>query len=801
MRATAFCLSFILILCASAVYAQWVEDGVPITTEVGSSEKAFVVSDGAGGAIIVWQEYEFTDYNILAQRVDAYGRTLWTGNGIAVCDETQSQTAPFAMADGSGGAWVVWLDYRNLNYDLYINHIDSSGTLHWGASGYDVCTFSGTQDNPILVPDGAEGVIVVWHDYRNSDNIYAERVNRIKGKPWGVSGGSPVCDNMEALTPHAVFDGVAYVYVVWEDYRNILTSNKDIYVQKLSTYNGGRAFGSYGIAVCTESFDQLAPQVVNDGAGGAIIVWDDGRVPADRNIYAQRVDDTGSAYWTSGGAAACSTSGMQILPKMVEDGSGGAVITWFDYRNSNYDVFAQRLDASGVRQWNALGVAISTETGDQMWPQIIGDEAGGAIIVFEDNQVWPKLVSAQRVDASGSVMWASGGETLCDAIGDRDYYRMTTDGAGGAIVTWGDNRYGGSDDIFAQQVDPGGRVGFMEPEVEAVRDVPGDQGGYVYLSWNACRLDRFAFSEMSHYTVWRAISESAATAALDRGAKLIDNHACERTAPGAIRLQLVDGQTYYWEFVAQQDCFYLDTYAMTTPTLFDSTDVSNEMHYFQIIGHTTDSQLFWISAVDSGYSVDNLPPAMPQQLTGSYDPGADMFDLIWLQNLEEDLAGYRVYRGDNAGFIPSEGNLVVSTVDTTALTGPNGWPSDTWFKVSAIDEHGNESLFAVLGPDVVSSATLPRVQTFSLSQNVPNPFNPETSIEFSLDREQLVTLSIFDVAGRLVVTLVDDVLPVGPHRAQWNGRDDTGAVSSSGVYFVRLSAGERSLTRKAVLLK
>lgn len=801
MRTSAFYLSAILLLSASTIHAQWVEDGVPITTLTGSSEKAMAVSDGTGGAIIVWQEWVSTDYDIFAQRIDAYGRALWTANGVVVCDEVQSQTEPVAMADGSGGAWVVWLDYRNLNYDIYINHIDGSGTLHWSSSGLDVCTASLTQDTPTIVPDGVGGVVVVWHDGRSGNNIYAERVHRVSGKPWGVSDGRPVCDNLATESPHAVFNGVADVYVAWRDERNIATSGVDIYLQKISTYNGNRAFGNYGIAVSTEWAAQEHPQVVSDGTGGVIIAWDDNRVITNQNIYAQRVDDTGAAYWTSGGVVVCSASGSQANPKLVEDGSGGAVITWIDSRNADVDIFAQRLDASGNQLWPTLGVAISTETGDQRYPQIVSDGAGGAVIAFEDNRTSPRLVSAQRVDASGGVLWTSGGVALCDAVGDRDHYRVATDGAGGAIVSWGDDRYGGTDDIFAQQVASNGQVGFMAPEIEAVRDVPGDQGGSVYLSWHACRLDRFAFSEMSYYTVWRAISESAATTALDRGAKLIDGHALEHATSGGIRLQQVDGQTYYWEYVAQQDCFYLDTYAMTTPTLFDSTDVTNEMHYFQIIGHTTDPQLYWISPVDSGYSVDNLPPAAPQQLAGSFDPVAGMFDLIWLQNLEEDLASYRVYRGDNAGFVPSGANLVTSTADTSALAGPDGWPGDTWFKVSAIDEHGNESPFAVLGPDLVSGVEFPRAPTISLSQNVPNPFNPETAIDFSLDHEQHVTLSIFDVSGRLMATLVDGVLPGGAHRARWNGRDDRGAATPSGVYFVRLKARDRSITRKAVQLK
>lgn len=91
--------------------------------------------------------------------------------------------------------------------------------------------------------------------------------------------------------------------------------------------------------------------------------------------------------------------------------------------------------------------------------------------------------------------------------------------------------------------------------------------------------------------------------------------------------------------------------------------------------------------------------------------------------------------------------------------------------------------------------------TLRLDQNEPNPFNPTTRIRFVLEDNDRVTLSIFDVKGNRVTTLIDRRLSAGAHAADWDGRDDRGNAAPSGVYIYRLAAGKRTLTRKAVLLR
>ncbi len=90
---------------------------------------------------------------------------------------------------------------------------------------------------------------------------------------------------------------------------------------------------------------------------------------------------------------------------------------------------------------------------------------------------------------------------------------------------------------------------------------------------------------------------------------------------------------------------------------------------------------------------------------------------------------------------------------------------------------------------------------FSLAQNQPNPFNPMTEIAYSLSQPGHVTIVIYDVAGRLVTTLVDETQTAGPHAEKWTGIDGDGRPVPSGTYFYRLSAGGKNLVKKMALLR
>ena len=101
--------------------------------------------------------------------------------------------------------------------------------------------------------------------------------------------------------------------------------------------------------------------------------------------------------------------------------------------------------------------------------------------------------------------------------------------------------------------------------------------------------------------------------------------------------------------------------------------------------------------------------------------------------------------------------------------------------------------------DVNDGAAVPG--SFRLTQNYPNPFNPSTTIEYSLPRRSHVTIDIYNMLGQKVCTLVDRDESAGDHSAVWDGTEASGESVATGIYLYRLQAGDRTETKKMLLLK
>ena len=92
-------------------------------------------------------------------------------------------------------------------------------------------------------------------------------------------------------------------------------------------------------------------------------------------------------------------------------------------------------------------------------------------------------------------------------------------------------------------------------------------------------------------------------------------------------------------------------------------------------------------------------------------------------------------------------------------------------------------------------------EEIGLTQNYPNPFNPSTTISFSIPMDQNVTLSVYDITGRLVNTLISSGLTAGYHDVTWDGRDMYGSNVSAGLYIYTLQTEGITLNRKMMLMK
>ena len=88
-----------------------------------------------------------------------------------------------------------------------------------------------------------------------------------------------------------------------------------------------------------------------------------------------------------------------------------------------------------------------------------------------------------------------------------------------------------------------------------------------------------------------------------------------------------------------------------------------------------------------------------------------------------------------------------------------------------------------------------------MEQNYPNPFTLATAISYQLSSAGRIRLKVYNIAGQAVKTLIDQEQPAGRHQVRWDGRDHTGQRAAAGIYFCRLAARDKSITRKMIVLK
>jgi len=444
---------------------------LPISTSANSSQAWPVItldnSGNGGGAIMAWQDFRNGEWDIYAQRVDETGAVLWTAGGVPVKTGDFGQQAPAITHDNAGGAIIAWQDSRVAPWDIYAQRIDSNGVPQWAAGGVAISTAANQQTIPQIIADGFGGAVISWWDTRSGNpDIYAQLIDSNGVTQWTADGvaiaSAAATQNGQAMVRDVSANATI---IAWQDNRS---GNYDIYAQRVSA-NGTAQWTANGTAVYTGATDQVLPAMSYDGAGGAIVTWEDIRSGA-ADIYAQRLNAAGATQWDSNGVAVTTANGTQNFQSMLAAVSAnGTTIAWQDNRNGNWDIYGQRLDLNGAALWTANGTAISTATGDQTNPRLsdpANDASISTIITWQDTRNGNSDIFAQRVSIFGVAMWTTNGVPVSIATGNQISQRMALKSAGPFIVVWADTR-NGNDDIYAQGINGDGTLGplFTAPAV------------------------------------------------------------------------------------------------------------------------------------------------------------------------------------------------------------------------------------------------------------------------------------------------------------------------------------------------
>ncbi|MGB2868663.1 MAG: T9SS type A sorting domain-containing protein [Bacteroidota bacterium] len=437
---------------SSAVFAQWSSNSAvntPITAATAAQYQHSVMSDGSGGSIIAWTDGRASGNDIYAQKVNSAGVVQWTADGVAICSATNSQDGESLTSDGSGGAIIVWQDFRSSNNDIYAQRINSAGTVQWNPDGVAISTLANSQTSPKIVSDGSGGAIMVWF---SAGDIYAQRINSSGVVQW-TANGVVICDDASTQSsPQLVPDGAGGAIISWIDGRTNGTTGLDIYAQRINS-SGSVQWTANGVVVCNATGNQTPQSMISDDSSGALIAWQDLRTDGG-DIYCQRMFPNGSAHWTANGKAICTSSNVQSAPVLTADGNKGAIISWQDLRGGlTYDIYAQSVNSNGTTQWSTNGEVVCSASDDQTVPSVVADGNGGALISWQDHRSGTTNdVYTQLINGGGTVEWTGDGVATGTATGNQNTPQVLTDAANGVIVVWLDYRSGSFPDIYASRL-------------------------------------------------------------------------------------------------------------------------------------------------------------------------------------------------------------------------------------------------------------------------------------------------------------------------------------------------------------
>jgi len=707
-----------IVLASATANAAWVKNGVPICTADGYRYDPRIVPDARHGAIVVWNDFRtVADYDIYGNEIDSSGSIAGSPSGVPACTAADNQYIWGIIPDGAGGVIVAWNDQRDAGSRAYAQRFDSMGNIVWAQDGIDVCPGAGYVADARLIPDGAGGAIFAWFENQGSGNdIFAQRIDADGNAVWGDSGVCACNDPAEQYNPDLVTDGTGGAIIAWQDYR----ADGDIYAQRIDGA-GTILWGSAGLAVCTASAGQELPRLAPAPGGGAYVLWQDYR-NGYIDAFIQLIDQNGAPVWMIDGLSVCDDAGSgdyKSSPQLVEDGSGGVIAAWYDYRDGNNNmVYAQRFDPDGTRAWGPYGALLIPSYSYDGGLGLVSDGYGGAIatgaLYWDEDS--PTDVYAQRVDHGGNALWGPRGAAVCTADGYQEAPVPTPDGFGGAIIAWQDDRAatGGVTNIYCQRIGPSGLWGDPEPKIISCLDVPRDQGGWVRIRTRASALDAASETEtpIFGYNVWRmiggsggpkAVSASAAgVPALDRS-KLVALLSDPATAKGvrvsssqAMSLGLPEGD---WESVGYLFATRDTVYSVPVPTRDDSTEAGIPLETFIVTAHASLAGVFVASEPVTGYSVDNIAPGVTTGLAGNETASPPGLELTWTASSASDLGKYNIYRGTDALFASGPANFLGTTDGTALHDGTWVKAYQYFYKLVAVDRHGNAGSAALLRPE------------------------------------------------------------------------------------------------------
>jgi hypothetical protein len=524
------------------------------------------------------------------------------------------------------------------------------------------------------------------------------------------------------------------------------------------------------------------------------------------DIYLIKTDENGDTLWTKTYGGTGSDIGYSVQQTI----DNGYIITGGIHIPGNYELCVIKTDENGNALWTKTyggpgsvsdyGYSIQ-ETGDNEYiiTGLIGTNNGDLWLLrmapAPEFSVTPTSIDFGNVYVDSSktnsvTVTNTGGATLniTSTVSDNSEFTVTPTTGSLApaesklfYITFAPTDFGveTGNIIFIHNANSSpdtvtvtglGAIVGAAPEIQSVIDMPNDQGRWVRITWQASIFDRLeSVNPITQYGIWRRIDDYGNSFLNQKRGDILEGWDCVGTVP------------------AIQDTIY----NFVSPTLADSNVSGMYYSVFIITAHTQDPILYYVSDPDSGYSVDNIPPEAPCNLAGEVIDN-NVF-LTWeILNLVYDFSYFAIYRDTISGFIPGDNNRIGTSNEPTYTD--SSVSGTYYYVVSAFDVNGNESDYSneigVVTGIADGYSDKPMSFSFCLRNN---PVKGKALFNLALPEAATVTLSIYDVTGRLVDRM-SDRRSAGYYEIPWISK------VTAGIYFYKLQSPWKTEVGKLVII-
>lgn len=746
----------------------------------GEADDQTEICTAEPGTYFCTWEKEFTpdDNKLLISKINENGETTWV-EPLEIPIENLFYNFNSACIDSE---LIVAIH----NYESIRAHkISPDGVFLWGDSGISI-----VENNPEeisnkfgLQVDSMENAVVTWSEdveYDNKYNYKIQRLNSAGEKLFGEFGLEIFPpQNVTSKTTLALSEQNFYVL------RMERREQSEPLIQQVLDHNGSSV-----LDIANEVMqDNLTGRCgyfseIMDNGNNPVMVWIDRRSKNADRIYMQTLDSDGNALLAENGIPITS---FEPYPQMdVDTANNGNGIFAFSWSEAKYDymkIYTQAVDELGNRIWSdSSSVCVSSSSWHSSDSKISYYDNNGIdeyYIGWKDySESYNLNIRAQKI-IDGEPQWEGNGVVISESNYDVELFDVKNN-----FIIWGNETWPTQDvRVSLLQADGNLADGWPENGLIIADELDSSSNINSSITPDGLLVTWIVPGEGYNEIIYGQLIDIEGNKLWGENDKVL----VPATTNSYYDIVVDDHIYIAWDIASpsNQINYYIQKYDLSGNAQWDEDGM--QLTFYTEYNHW--AQYLELSLIEDGV-VGVLQYHCPEDNT--------RIDAVHI-NSEGELVPY-----DNAIEICDDYGYQSSP--QVCASGNNAYIS--WFdgrstsdsNYGLIYEYGIYAQKLTIDSSDGYNQTIPTVET-KLMNNHPNPFNPATSIQFSISSDSEVELSIFNIKGQKIKTLCNDKLKPGDHAYSWNGKDKNNLSVSSGIYLYKLTTGTKEITKRMVLIK